>query len=271
MVRLSVEGRQACRLDRKRRAAAEDGRSSERTPPGRAERQGGHYPVVAQSAVCRALSVVLEKARLAIASRASLFRLSALRAPRSAQLRYVVSRLRPLRFVGGRSWTRRLIISRSAAPATRRSSAIAARSATVVAPLSFGVSLTSIRSALAAVSATLVHAGSALQHFFSTGGENGLECFDPVVGRLEKEVLHHRFGPLELRYQHLRVSPARHFTAYFRYHTITAGPMQDHNDAAFSRLHEIGGLGPLMLLRDPRWPPAFPFRHSFGHLPERRF
>jgi hypothetical protein len=155
--------------------------------------------------------------------------------------------------------------------ATWRASAIAAYSTTAAASLSFStVGLTSVRTALAAISAALMHARSALQHFFSTGGENGLECFDPVVGRFEKEILHHRFRSLELRDQHLRVSPARHFTAYFRYDAIAAGAMQDHNNPAFSRLHEVRGFGPLML-RDSRWTPAFPFRHGFGRLPERRF
>jgi hypothetical protein len=114
-----------------------------------------------------------------------------------------------------------------------------------------------------------MNARPASKDLLTTCRQNGLERFDSVVRGLEKEILHHGLGALELGDQHLRVRPARHFAAHLRYDAIAARAVQDYEDAPLSRLHEVRGLGHLML-RDPRRSTPFPFCHSFGRLPERR-
>jgi hypothetical protein len=111
-----------------------------------------------------------------------------------------------------------------------------------------------------------VDAWPATQYLFAAGGEDGLERFDTVVRRLEEEILHGGLGALELRDQHLGVRPARHLAAHLRHDAIAARAVQNHEDAPFSRLHEVRGPGHLVL-RDPRRSRPFPFCHSFGRLP----
>jgi hypothetical protein len=117
---------------------------------------------------------------------------------------------------------------------------------------------------------TLVHAWTATQHFFSARSEHSFQRFDPVVGRLEEQILHHRLGSLELGDQHFCVGATGHLAAHLGHHAVAARSVQDDEDAPLSRLHEVGGLRHRML-RHPRWftahAPAFPFRHSFGRLP----
>jgi hypothetical protein len=145
----------------------------------------------------------------------------------------------------------------------------AAAIAATPAPVAATVGLTAFGRA-SAITAPVVNTRPALQYLFATSGEHSLQRLDAIVGRFEKEILHDGLGALELRDQHLRVRPARHLAAYFGHDPIATCPMQNHDDAPFSRLHEIRGLRRLML-RDPgRTPSPFPFCHSFGRLPERR-
>ena len=124
-------------------------------------------------------------------------------------------------------------------------------------------------SILAVAGTTFVHPRPTAKHLLSTRRQYGLERFNPVVGRLQKEVLHDGFGTLELADQHLGVRTARHLPAHLRDDPIPARTVQNHEDAPLSRLHEVRGLGHLML-RDPCRSPPFPFCHGFGCLPERR-
>src|SRR5881394_3954940 len=184
-----------------------------------------------------------------------------------------VARGRARGLVGNRTRGRGLIESWGTTTAARMTAApIASHSAAAIAtpaPVATTFGFTALGHA-SAITAPFVNTRSALEYLFATGGEHSLQRLDAIVGRFEKEILHNGLGALELRDQHLRVRPARHLAAYFGHDTIAACPMQNHDDAPFSRLHEIRGLRRLML-RDPgRTPSPFPFCHGFGHLPERR-
>jgi hypothetical protein len=111
-----------------------------------------------------------------------------------------------------------------------------------------------------------MHAGPASKNLLAARRQNGLERLDSVVGGLEKEIFHDGLGALELRDQHLGMRTARHFAADLRHDPIAASAVQSHEDAPLSRLHEIRGLGHLML-RDPCRSRPFPFCHSFGPSP----
>jgi hypothetical protein len=143
-------------------------------------------------------------------------------------------------------------------------SATAGYAATSTALLSV-VALSPRLSVVAASLATtaLVNARSATQHLFSAGSEHSLERFNAVIRRLEEEILDDGLSPLQLRNQHLRVGAARHFAADLWHHTVPTRTVQHYEDAPFPRLHEIRGLGNLVL-PDSRWSPAFPSCHSFG-------
>jgi hypothetical protein len=115
-----------------------------------------------------------------------------------------------------------------------------------------------------------MHTWSASKDFFATRRKYRLERFDAVVSRFQKEVLYRGLRTLELRDQHLCVRAAWHLAAHFGHHTVAARAVEDDNDSALPRLHEIRGLGTLML-SDP-WRTStlspFPSCHSFGCLPE---
>jgi len=181
----------------------------------------------------------------------------------------IVSRRRTIIVSRHRSHVRRRLEIRRSAPATRRAAAtVAAGEAAAV-----GSALASLAWSTAIAPAALVDARATSQNLFAARGEHSLQRFDAVVGRLEKEIFHHRLGTLELRDQHLRVGTTRHLAAHLRHHAVATRAMQYHEDAPLSRLHEVWGLRDRML-RHPRWStahaPAFPFRHGFGRLPERR-
>jgi hypothetical protein len=93
-----------------------------------------------------------------------------------------------------------------------------------------------------------------------------LQCLDPVVRRLEEEILHDGLGFLELVDEHLRVRPTGHRPADLRYGAISTWLMQNDDGAPFPRLHEIRGTGGLSLgeLRGPSV-----FRHVSHGLAEK--
>ena len=125
-----------------------------------------------------------------------------------------------LRLVRHRSWVRLLIEPRLSASTARMSPPAAAwRAATL--SLAFALGLRALRCGPASTSAVM-HARSASQHLFSTGGEHCLERLDAIVGRFKKKVLDDGLSALELRDEHFRVRPARHFTAHLRHHPIPA-------------------------------------------------
>ena len=140
------------------------------------------------------------------------------------------------------------------------------------------LSLTLGLAAIRARSATaLVHTRSAFEHFLPASSENCLERLDPVVSRLQKQVLHDGLGALELRNQHLCMCAAGHLAADLGDHAIAARPMEDDDNSPFPRLHEIRGPGALTFghPRSTSASPApaahaFPSCHSFGCLPESR-
>jgi len=81
--------------------------------------------------------------------------------------------------------------------------------------------------------------GAFRQNLFAAREQYGLECFDAVVSRLEKEILDHRLGALQLRDEHLCVNSGRHHAADLGGGSIPDWFSEHDHRAAFARLREI--------------------------------